>query len=140
LPFILLWFLLMVTVAGALLIWRMGAMPFWLPVSAGVAYCLVCLTFFWAIGRFWSAFLRHLNLARWVTLGSLALVTLLPGTSEWSLLSPFANHLSFANPQFNFAPFVERVTVQGIVVALLTALLLLLSHTLGSARRRPQTG
>jgi hypothetical protein len=65
---------------------------------------------------------------------------LLPGTSEWSLLSPFANHLSFANPQFNFAPFVERVTVQGIVVALLTALLLLLSHTLGSARRRPQTG
>jgi len=140
LPFILLWFLLMVTVAGALLIWRMGAMPFWLPVSVGVAYCLVCLTFFWAIGRFWSAFLRHLNLARWVTLGSLALVTLLPGTSEWSLLSPFANHLSFANPQFNFAPFVERVTVQGIVVALLTALLLLLSHTLGSARRRPQTG
>ncbi len=143
LPFILLWFLLTATVAGALLIWRMGAMPFWLPVFAGAGYCALCLTFFWAIGRFWSAFLRHLNLARWLTLGTLVLVTLLPGTSEWSLLSPF--NLSFQlvvlhQPPVQFRPFVERVAVHGVVVALLTALLLLLSHTLGSARRRPQTG
>ncbi|MFA0751898.1 MAG: hypothetical protein SLRJCFUN_002301 [Candidatus Fervidibacter sp.] len=135
LPFLLFWFLLMATVAAALFIWRMGVMPFWFPIVAGVAYCLVCLTFFWAIGRFWSALLRQLTLARWSTLITLLLVTLLPSTSEWSLHSPFFN----LSPQ-NFAPFVERSVVCGIVVAFVTALLLLLSHTLGSARRRPQMG
>jgi len=135
LPFILLWFLVTATVTAALFIWRMGAMPLWLPVFAGAGYCALCLTFFWAIGRFWSVLLRQLTLARWSTLITLLLVTLLPSTSEWSLHSPFFN-LSAQN----FAPFMERSVVCGIVVAFVTALLLLLSHTLGSARRRPQRG
>lgn len=135
LPFLLFWFLLTATVAAALFVWRMRVMPFWLPISAGVAYCLLCLTFFWAIGRFWSTLLGQLTPARWSTLITLLLVILLPSTSEWSLHFPFL----ILSPH-NFALFMERLAVSGGVVAFLTALLLLLSYTLGSVRRRPQTG
>lgn len=139
LPFLLFWFLLTATVAAALIVWRMGAMPFWLPIFAGFAYCLVCLTFFWAIGRFWSALLRQLTLARWSTLVTLLWVLGLPFTSEWSLERSLQAPFFKLSPP-NFAPFMKRLAVCGVVVAFLTALLLLLSHTLGSARRRPQTG
>ncbi|MFN4180751.1 MAG: hypothetical protein ACK4I8_10590, partial [Armatimonadota bacterium] len=55
----------------------------------GFGYLVLCLTFVWAIARFWSSVVRQLSLARWLSFGTLLLIALLPGFSKWSLAYPF---------------------------------------------------
>ncbi|MCS7192219.1 MAG: ABC transporter permease subunit, partial [Armatimonadetes bacterium] len=90
LPFTLTWFLLVTGLLWALVFTRHPkGQPVWDLTVWGFGYLVLCLTFAWAIARFWSLVVRQLSLARWLSFGTLLLIVLLPGFSKWSLAYPF---------------------------------------------------
>lgn len=135
LPFVLTWFGVTNAVLIALMAWRLGIQPLWTELLIGIGYFALVLTFFWSIGRFWSASVRQLTLARWLTLGTTVLLLLLPGFSKWSLVYPFAKMVDTPSPDRALQAFVEQAIVHGSIIATLTVGLFLLSHTLSIRRR-----
>jgi ABC-type transport system involved in multi-copper enzyme maturation permease subunit len=125
LPFVWTWFSVLVAAMSGLLIWRTGVQPFWDKLAFGFGYCLLCLTFFWAISRFWSSVVRQLSLARWVSFGTLLLIAILPGISKWSLAYPFVRIAEEASPTVALESFVAQVQIHGLVVLGLTVALVL---------------
>jgi len=125
LPFIWTWFSVLVAAMSGLLIWRTGVQPFWDKLAFGFGYCLLCLTFFWAIARFWSSMMRQLSLARWVSFGTLLLIAILPGISKWSLAYPLVRMAEERSPTVALESFVAQVQIHGLVVLGLTVALVL---------------
>ena len=125
LPFIWAWFSVLTAVLVGLLVWRTNVQPFWDKLAFGFGYCLLCLTFFWAIARFWSSVVQQLSLARWISFGTLLLIAILPGISKWSLAYPFICIAEEASPTVALESFVAQVKVHGLVVLGLTAALVL---------------
>jgi ABC-type transport system involved in multi-copper enzyme maturation permease subunit len=121
LPFVWTWFSVLVAAMSGPLIWRTGVQPFWDKLAFGFGYCLLCLTFFWAISRFWSSVVRQLSLARWVSFGTLLLIAILPGISKWSLAYPFVRMAE----EVTIESFVAQVQIHGLVVLGLTVALVL---------------
>ncbi len=136
LPFTLSWFAITCATGIALSVWRLKTQPFWTELLIGIGYSASVLTFFWSMGRFWSASVRQLTLARWLTLGTTVLLLVLPGFSKWSLVYPFVKLVDTFPPADALKDFTQQVSVHGSVVGVLTLLLFLLSHTLRGARIR----
>ena len=130
LPFIWAWFSVLVATVIGLVVWRTNVQPFWDKLAFGFGYCLLCLTFFWAIARFWSSVVRQLSLVRWVSFGTLLLIAILPGISKWSLAYPFFCIVEEASPTVAFECFIAQVQVHGLVVLGLTAALVLVCFVL----------
>ena len=123
LPFIWAWFLVLVAVVIGLWVWRTNVQPFWDKLAFGFGYCLLCLTLFWAISRFWSSVIRQLSLARWISFGTLLLIAILPGISKWSLAYPFFQMVDGASVTVALESFVAQVQFHGLVVLGLTVAL-----------------
>jgi len=123
LPFIWTWFSVLTGVLIGLWVWRTGVQPFWDKLAFGFGYCLLCLTFFWAISRFWSSVIRQLSLARWISFGTLLLITILPGISKWSLAYPFFQMVDGVSVTVALESFVAQVQFHGLVVLGLTVAL-----------------
>ena len=130
LPFIWAWFSVLVATVIGLGVWRANVQPFWDKLAFGFGYCLLCLTFFWAISRLWSSVIRQLSLARWISFGTLLLIAILPGISKWSLAYPFFCIVEEASPTVAFECFIAQVQVHGLVVLGLTAALVLVCFVL----------
>jgi len=123
LPFIWAWFSVLTVVLVGLWVWRTNVQPFWDKLAFGFGYCLLCLTFFWAIARFWSSVVQQLSLARWISFGTLLLIAILPGISRWSLAYPFICIAEEASPTVALESFVAQVQFHGLVVLGLTVAL-----------------
>ncbi|MCS7264630.1 MAG: ABC transporter permease [Armatimonadetes bacterium] len=127
LPFTLTWFLLVTGLLWALVFTRHPkGQPVWDLTAWGFGYLVLCLTFVWAIARFWSLVVRQLSLARWLSFGTLLLIVLLPGFSKWSLAYPFvrmAEELHSFQIQKSIMAFISQVQVHGLAFLVLTILL-----------------
>jgi len=123
LPFIWAWFSVLTGVLVGLWVWRTGVQPFWDKLAFGFGYCLLCLTFFWAISRFWSSVIRQLSLARWISFGTLLLIAILPGISKWSLAYPFFQMVEGVSVTVALESFIVQVQFHGLVVLGLTVAL-----------------
>jgi len=130
LPFIWAWFLVLTGVLVGLRGWRTNAQPFWDKLAFGFGYCLLCLTFFWAIARFWSSVMWQLSSARWISFGTLLLIAVLPGISKWSLAYPFTQMVDGASATVALKSFVAQVQFHGSGVLGLTAALALVCFVL----------
>ena len=120
LPFVWAWFSVLTGVLIGLVVWRTNIQPFWDKLAFGFGYCLLCLTFFWAIARFWSSAVRQLSLVRWVSFGTLLLIAVLPGISKWSLAYPFFQMVDGASVTVALESFIAQVQIHGLVVLGLT--------------------
>jgi len=138
LPFLWLWYALLVAVNGSLVSWRAGVLPLWRDLGVGVGYGAVCLTFFWAIGRFWSAIVGQLALARWVTFLTLLLLAILPGLSRWSLAYPFVVAMETTPASDVLQKFVQKALPHGATLLALTVLLAAFAWWWERARQRVQ--
>lgn len=89
LPFLLTWFLLNAA-TGLVVHFHAGltSLP-WTATGAALFYFLTAITFFWSVGRLWSAATPNLKVARHFTLASILLALVLPGGSDLSLFAPF---------------------------------------------------
>jgi len=96
------------------------------------------LTFFWAIGRFWSAIVGQLALARWVTFLTLLLLAILPGLSRWSLAYPFVVAMETTPASDVLQKFVQKALPHGATLLALTVLLAAFAWWWERARQRVQ--
>ncbi|MCS7186909.1 MAG: hypothetical protein RMK89_08160, partial [Armatimonadota bacterium] len=138
LPFTLFWFLLVTGLLWFLAFaYLLKNQPVWDLTAWGFGYLVLCLTFVWAIARFWSLVVRQLSLARWLSFGTLLLIVLLPGFSKWSLAYPFIRATEVLNPvQGMVKAFISQVQVHGLALLVLTILLLIVCLTLERQRKR----
>ncbi len=124
LPFLLLWYGYLVALFAGMLVWQLKVQPLWNILAIGVGYCALVLTFLWAIGRFWSATVRQLSLARWLSLATIALLAILPGLSKWSLTYPFIAmtevYLKTHQTQEALKVFVEQTQTHSVAIAAIT--------------------
>ncbi|MFN3420222.1 MAG: ABC transporter permease subunit [Armatimonadota bacterium] len=138
LPFILTWFIVVNSLWWVLIFGRyLKVQPVWDLTAWGFGYLVLCLTFVWAIARFWSSVARQLSLARWLSFGTLLLIALLPGFSKWSLAYPFIRPIEMAVPtQSMVRTFVSQLQIHSIAVSVLTSLLAIVCLILERRRRR----
>ncbi|MCS7254103.1 MAG: ABC transporter permease [Armatimonadetes bacterium] len=137
LPFIIFWFMLFYSIAMALLIWRAKTLPNWEDSLIWAGYCALLLSFFWAIGRFWSALIWRLTPARWLTFGTTLSVFYTTGISKLSPIYPFIWLLTSAShSDSSLAEFKNLVLIYSAVIFILTAILFLFSHIFALSRLR----
>lgn len=124
LPFIWFWFTALVAVFVGLFVWKSGVQPLWEVTAVGFGYCILCLTFFWIIGRFWSSVVRQLHLARWISFGTVLLINMLPlpKSINLSLAYPFIRTLGEFYP---LNASLELFVTYGAVVFAITMVLVL---------------
>ncbi len=138
LPFILTWFVVVNGLLWALIFGRFFKIqPVWDLTAWGFGYLVLCLTFVWLIARFWSSVVQRLSLARWISLGTLLLIALLPGFSKWSLAYPFIRAL-VEEPQGIQAAtktFISQVQIHGATILGLTVLLAIVCLILERRRK-----
>lgn len=135
LPFVLTCYAIVSSIMIAVLVWRMKVQPLWTPLFIGIGYWVLLLTFLWAIGRFWSALVNQLNLARWLTVSTAVLIAVLPGISEWSLAYPVIRLIDGYDATRALSVMTEQVLVHGTVVGILTVGLFLASCIITAKRR-----
>ncbi len=129
LPFLLLWYGYLVALFAGVLVWQLKVQPFWNIVAIGAGYCALVLTFLWVIGRFWSATVRQLSLARWLSLATMALLAILPSLSKWSLAYPFIAMATIETYQMQevLKVFVEQAKTHSPAIAVITLVLALIT-------------
>lgn len=141
LPFILTWFIVVNSLLWGLVFGRyFKVQPVWDLTAWGFGYFVLCLTFVWAIARFWSSVVRQLSLARWISFGTLLLIALLPGLSIWSLAYPFVRAIEEPmdiqmDIQTAVKDFLSQVQIHSAVVLGLTVLLAIVCLILERRRK-----
>lgn len=139
LPFIWFWFTALVAVFVGLVVWKSGVQPLWVATAFGFGYCILCLTFFWLVGRFWSSVVRQLHLARWISFGTVLLINLLPlpKSINLSLAYPFIHILESYYPldKSLVDKSLELFVTYGAVVFAITMALALVCIVLERRRR-----
>ncbi len=137
LPFILTWFIVANSLLWGLVFGRyFKVQPVWDLTAWGFGYFVLCLTFVWAIARFWSSVVRQLSLARWLSFGTLLLIALMPGFSIWSLAYPFIQAMEeLRDIQVAVKVFLSQVQIHSAVVLGLTVLLAIVCLILERRRK-----
>jgi len=135
LPFILTWFAVVNGTLWTLVFGLYKVQPVWELTAWCFSYLALCLIFVWAIARLWSSIVRQLSLARWLSFGSLLLIALLPGISEWSLAYPFVRAIEVKPTSDAIKAFISQVKIHGSALLTLTTLLVAVCLILEKRKR-----